>query len=619
MKLKKIVSPLVRLSGRLLVHRSLLVILPLLTLLLALPALAAGLFSDDLVHRYRLMHGDSVTAAGAAMNLFRFIPDQQTVSAGMAIGLLPWWTAPDLRLNFWRPLTSLSHWLDYQLWPAAPVMMHVHSLLWAAVMVLLAALLYRRLLGASLPAGLAALMFALDDAHGFPIAFIANRNAVMATVFGFATLLAHNAWRRGRSPRAGVLAALAFAAALLCGEFGAGTGAYLVAYALCLEPATSRRARWVSLTPYLAIGLVWVIALKVMGFGVSGSGAYFDPFADPLHFVRSLAFSVPMLLQSQWGGLSAHVSIFLAVPLRMGFIALSIACLLLLALIFLPSMRRSAPARFFAVGMLLALIPLAGTRPSDRLLLLVGFGAFGLLAVCLTDLLGHSAEAPGSKRRWPTRAKAALAIVLLLIHIPVAAVMNPVHILTLNGANRHIEKLALAFSADPSIANRQLVLIASRSPFRDAMIPLQREAAGLAMPGSLFILANAVSEMMLTRTDLNTLRVAPRGGFLLPPGTLDEDHPPLVSQRYARQSSDRIYRPPDRPFQTGEWIQAGETKIHIVETTPDQRPAVVDFQFNQPLEDPSHLWFTYKARDYIPWVPPAVGQSMTIPAGEFGD
>jgi hypothetical protein len=64
-------------------------------------------------------------------------------------GLFPWWTSPGLRLAFFRPLSAISMWVDYQLWPNLPALMHLHSLLLYAALVAAATLLYRRLLGAT--------------------------------------------------------------------------------------------------------------------------------------------------------------------------------------------------------------------------------------------------------------------------------------------------------------------------------------------------------------------------------------------------------------------------------------------------------------------------------------
>jgi len=74
--------------------------------------------------------------------------------------------------------------------------MHLQSLLWFAGAVVAAAVFYRRLLLPVWVAGLAALLFAIDDAHGMPAVWLANRNASIGVFFGLVALIAHDGWRR---------------------------------------------------------------------------------------------------------------------------------------------------------------------------------------------------------------------------------------------------------------------------------------------------------------------------------------------------------------------------------------------------------------------------------------
>jgi hypothetical protein len=59
----------------------------------------------------------------------------------------------------------------------------------------------------------------------------------------------------------------------------------------------------------------------------------------------------------------------------------------------------------------------------------------------------------------------------------------------------------------------------------------------------------------------------------------------------------------------------------VRELTSDGRPAVVEAQFDVALEDASLRWLVWLDGEYRPFVPPAVGQSVTIPAQHyaFGD
>jgi hypothetical protein len=74
-------------------------------------------------------------------------------------------------------------------------------------------------------------------------------------------------------------------------------------------------------------------------------------------------------------------------------------------------------ARFFATGMVLSTFPVCATWPSDRLLLAVGFGAFGLVALFLAE-----ASAVAGRLRFVTRPLAGAFVVLHLVLGPLLPV-----------------------------------------------------------------------------------------------------------------------------------------------------------------------------------------------------
>lgn len=113
-------------------HRRFPLVLGLFAVLLMLPSLGSGLFQDDLIHRAHLLKDsglplryygtplvphDSGTAAGAMRDMFAVTRSSEDVRSLMEQGLFPWWTCDRLRLSNWRPLTALTHWLDYRLFP----------------------------------------------------------------------------------------------------------------------------------------------------------------------------------------------------------------------------------------------------------------------------------------------------------------------------------------------------------------------------------------------------------------------------------------------------------------------------------------------------------------------
>jgi hypothetical protein len=180
--------------------------LGLLAALLVLPAIWTGFQLDDHFHRMRLLGWGE-----PSIQLFVFSDGDPAKTLPMIDDCwMPWWTPPTFRHASLRYLSVLTMQLDYLLWPNRPELMHLHSLVWLGALVAAATLLYRRVLGATSIAGLAALLYAVDDAHAAPAAYLANRNAVIATCFGVLCLLAHARWRQERWRPGAVLSALSW-------------------------------------------------------------------------------------------------------------------------------------------------------------------------------------------------------------------------------------------------------------------------------------------------------------------------------------------------------------------------------------------------------------------------
>ncbi len=381
-------------AARVLAHRSLPLLVALLAILFALPALGVGWAADDYFHRIILLEDPRYRELlGGPWEMFRFFRgDPVRTGREIDLGVFPWWTDPTIKAEFLQVLTVLTHRLDYALWPSSPVLMHAHSLLWLGAAVGAAAVFYRRILGAAWVAGVAALLFALDDARGATVGFLANRNALVAATFGISALIAHDHWRRARAGYSAVLAPLLLAAALFSKEEGIGTCAYLAAYGLFADPS----GRWrgcLALVPYAVVVVAWRTVRDSWGFGVRNVGFYLDPLTDAVGYTSALPVRVPVLLLGQWSPLPAEVSALLGPARRTGLAVAAVLFLVIVGSAILPLLSRDRMARFFAAGMLLAALPVCATLPMDRLLTFVGLGASGLLALFWAFVFGGAQNA----------------------------------------------------------------------------------------------------------------------------------------------------------------------------------------------------------------------------------
>src|SRR6266478_7352775 len=127
----------------------------------ALPALGAGFYTDDFVQLAKLRSGGA--AAERAGSLFTFTEGGESTRRLIADGTLPWWTTPELRVRFFRPLSAALMVVDHALFGLHPLGYHLHNLLWWVAWLGGTALLFRRMFPPRLGL-LAFVMFAIDDA-----------------------------------------------------------------------------------------------------------------------------------------------------------------------------------------------------------------------------------------------------------------------------------------------------------------------------------------------------------------------------------------------------------------------------------------------------------------------
>src|SRR4029434_7230382 len=107
-------------------------------------------------------------------NLYDFIADDNR-TALLDRGVIPWWSDPQLRIRFLRPLPSAFVWLDHRLFGHAALAPHLLSLLWWAAAVLAANALYRTAIGPP-PALAATALFAFSPTLTIPLLWLANRD-----------------------------------------------------------------------------------------------------------------------------------------------------------------------------------------------------------------------------------------------------------------------------------------------------------------------------------------------------------------------------------------------------------------------------------------------------------
>jgi len=573
--------PFLRLAG----WRGFGALLFVVALLLHAPGLGGGFVLDDLWHhafmQAKLAGGEAARAWWDIFHLVDYPPERQL--AMRTSGLMPWWLGPDLRVVFFRPLTSADAYLDALLWPRSPWWMHFHSTALHALLCVLVWRFYRRLLGdgpeAIVIAALAALMFVADSTHAETVGWLAQRNATIAALFGVGAAILHVRWRtdglRG-GPAASLLLAIA---ALLSGEIGCSLLAFILAHGLFLDPAGPRRGL-LAAVPALVVTLLWLLAYAAAGFGAHGSGAYIDPLHATGPFLAALPGRLQQLAVAGLGwpqrfvaGTSAWIAW-----------ALASATIVALAVWHACTARTRPWLRFAAVAFVLSLVPIAGAAPREGLLLFASVAANLWLAAIVVALL-----------RAGSRARALVAAFLLVSRLLLAPV-------ALVDALRTQSSLGFGgdvFTAgrgldDAALAHQTLVLVSTPMAFQARTLPLSRRLAGLQVPHFLHLLVSSDEPSTLTRTGPRTLELVQPRGFL-------------------REPTSAFFRSLAAPLQPGDVVTTLAFRVEVVAVTAAGHPTRLRFDFTADLEHRSLCFATWDGRDYAPLALPPLGASAPLP------
>jgi hypothetical protein len=556
---------------------------------LCAPSLSNGFCWDD--HWLRLVGRHAPLLPGlplAPWDQFAFWRgDSATFLARRELGGVPWWTDEALRAVLLRPIASLTHALDQALWPESAVAMHAHSLVWFALLVVAAGWLYRQLMPAPWVAGLATVLFAIDDGHGMPVGWIANRSAVISAVFAAVALGAHHRWRASGWRPGVLLAPLAWVGALLCGEIAVGLGAFLLAYALCLDRARPL-ARAVSLLPCGVAYAAWHLSYRALGFGVAGLELYIDPAASPVRFARLALERVPVMLCSQLAVPSAGLFGMVTAQAARLWVGAAVVICALVALALAALLARDRLARFFGLATLLSIVPACGTAPHDRLLMIASIGGAGLVAVSL------AAVAEGASAAWPAAARRALgtlAVVWLLVHGLHAPLSLPLQAVGMGLLGRATDRAMNAIPRD--IGTRTLMVVNAPFDLLCSQIPWWSLSVGREAPARLRCLGTSEHAVRVSRPSERELYLRVQEGYF--DGRLDG-----------------LFRSLDRPLRAGDSVGLSDMTVEVLELTPDARPRQVRVRLHPHVDPGARVWMTWQGKGWVPFELPGVGESRVL-------
>jgi hypothetical protein len=556
-----------------------------LALLLSTTSLSAGRSLDDWIFAVvNRGEGAALGLPNRAWDCFTFATGDSAQNAALMDRglLLPWWTDPELKLAFFRPLAAATHLLDEAWWPARPALLHAHNLFWFGMLLAAACAVYRKLAGDWQISNMALALYAWDDARGATLSWIANRNALISGALGCGCIAAHVLWRRGNRHGYGLLAWVLFALSCLASELFVGALAYLIAYAVFLDGAP-RRNRVLSVLGYVLTTLGWRIGWSVAGYGAQGSGAYIDPLSDPLGFLASAPLRWLCLLQGQLGLIPAEFGLLAPSGDGLLWSVTAIATLAGAAVLIRPCLADPI-GRFWLGGALLALLPMAATVPSDRLLLFVGLGFMALLARAF-------------RLRLAGGAACVLPLVFLAIHGAVAPLLLPFRAAQMARMARAEEQALQDLRTQAGPLGKAVIILNAPSVVLASYAQAQLKTEGLPTIATLYVLSAADSAVVVTRTGQSEFSMRAERGFL-------------------RTHLERLYRAIPASLAARGRVELAQLSAEVTEWLADGHPSAVRFTLKRQLSDYAFVcWTEGKFRGCAL---PAAGEQLRLPAEDLG-
>jgi hypothetical protein len=578
---------------RILHHRGALPAAIVLGVLLATSALQVGFYTDDFTFVAYLE--TPAPKHATAFNLYDFSRGRAETRALMSRGPFPWWTHPDLKLRFFRPLSSALFWIDHAAFGHDPLGYHVHALLWYALFLTGAAALYRLVLGPPLLI-VCALLFALSPAHVEPLAWIASRHLLVACTPALWGLVAHVAHReRGFRPGRW-LGGLGIAVGLLGGEAALGLALFWIAYEIFgLPRETPLRSKIAGAAPPIAITLVYLIAYKIGDYGSAHNAAYFEPLSDPVGFLVAAAVRIPSLLGEAFFGVPATLSTLLSPGpfVVIGIVAIALIAMSLLAVwkVVPDSERRTL--RWLTAGALASLAISAGGFPGARLLLAPSLGTCALVATILVygwKKLDMPAWLVGARRGgW---------IVLFAVHIvlaPLAFLAQTRMLAKFGSATEHIDASLDGILPGPGAlpAHPPNVFLIASDPLASLYVGA---AHAIRAPGTLSgfnALSMAHATHHVRRIDDRTLLI--------------ETDRAMLKGAFEGVFGD----PKQSPWHLSDRVELDGATI-TVQSVREGYPTGIEVRFAVPLEDERVRVLAWQDRQLLP-LDLSIGEEVAIP------
>ncbi|MCC6274715.1 MAG: hypothetical protein IT569_02555 [Leptospiraceae bacterium] len=569
-----------------------------------LPSLNIGFHSDDFF--FLSMLEDVQPFKRAPWDLFNFASgDRAENQIQKNRGTIFWWSHPDVKLRFFRPLASLTYWIDFHVFRYDAFYWHIHSLIWWIFLILALYLLLREIFPLDI-ALLSLLLIALDDSSIMHTYWIAQRYATITTLFAVFSLLFYIQFRKTKSKQKALLSGISLLVSLLSGEYGLMIIAFMVFYDLFIqEGKLSEKFKFSYI--YFLPALIYISTHIYMGYGVGNSDLYLSPKEDFLELIQQFPLRVLYLLGALFFStftfepkIQAYFPFINSLnDITFYFGLFSLALIVLFLPVFISIIKKiELPSKKYILWMLLSglsgLLVISPSFPHIRHLLIPGIGFSVLMAYMLINSKVLIIENK-------------LRIIPITIFLVLHCIYTPYWLVSgTSGDSKILAILNLksAYIGDKAHETENSKMIMVVAPIEQTVplhLPMMRHVyQSIALPESFWVLSTASRGHKLTRIDEFSFDL------------IYDDS--VGGEEFYSTDFERLFRSRKFSFRIGEIVQLDGMKAEIMELGKKSYPIRVRFKFDLPLENPKLRFGMNTKLGPRGLILPPVGETVILPS-----
>lgn len=572
--------------------------------ILSKDSIHTGLIFDDLIKKQLYLTNNLQLIL---LKAFSFI-DRSNVGWLIEQGRIPWWSSPDLKISFFRPVTALTYYLDYSYWPRSLELMHLQSILWFLIVCSLVLIYYEKIFNSWKTALLAASLFTADFNHLTSITWLADRNRLIALFFGLLTLLMHRMWMNTSKGFYRLLALLLFFTTMLSAESGVAVLGFILAYSVLVKKSDIKKLSLIVLD-YIVVFILWLVIYAALGYGVANTGLYTSPLGSLYRYLGFMIERIPILFIEQWFKPSMFVnpslwswpdpSLYNLIerPDRFLYWTASIIAISVLWKVFYRILRKDDVAKYFILSTFIALFFASTTKIIDgRLLTFAGLGVSGLMARLLVLYY-----------RNKNKKFVYVSICIIILSFVLQGVISPIKLyrsaLNKNPLSPDAGDLT---DINRSTDGRSRFVINSPSSFYSSYLPFTHDPSS---SGNAQLLVPGYNSINVKRADENSLQI-----------TVVEK--PAIKSFINNINPNKLYEDLDLTFnKSGLPTELSNFRVRnfyveVLKSHNKSNSKIINFKFDEKLSSKSYIWYRWdwKKRKYEIFTIPKVGEEVIISA-----